>query len=57
MRYQITSWHGKGQSVFYVVDTDKPRNQLPAVVASYMTHTAAKDAAASLNRQDAELAY
>lgn len=35
MRYKVTTWHGEGDSLYYIVDTEAPEGEQPAVVACY----------------------
>lgn len=47
MRYKVTAWHGESGSIFYVVDSQAPEQDQPAILFSYRNrHTAAGHAAA-----------
>ena len=35
MRYKTTVWHGEGDSLFYVVDTEAPPDEQPCVVGTF----------------------
>ena len=48
MRYVVITWHGEHRSLFYVVDTQAPEEEQPAVVASFESRDAAERHCAEL---------
>jgi hypothetical protein len=50
-RYVVITWHGEHRSLFYVVDSEAPEDEGPAVLASYTERAAAEGHCAELGRR------
>jgi len=48
-RYEVHGWHGEGDSVFYVADTEAPEAEQPAIVMSTFDPISAAYEAHALN--------
>lgn len=48
-RYIVTVWHGELRSLFYVVDTEAPCDERPAICSTWHDRAGAEREAAEMN--------
>lgn len=53
-RFIVTTWHGEGRSLHYLVDTGQPEEEQPAVMDTFDRRSDAEHWASMFNRFNKE---